>query len=213
MRSVQVRAGRPLSRCEGAGPGHPLDRQSAFIPPGKPGMSCARRWATNSGCHHVPRHPWGETGSTRSSSQGGDGDDRQCSESSTRPSTTRTTPAQEWSTTRPTCTRHRRPEHLAHSALCTACRSTGEMAKYWVKGNPDTRTGTTWASAQRGGQSSWNCAYTSAWNPAVSVSDEADDFAMVAMASMRKAARVLLEYFLGHISSPRPARTKSIEWH
>jgi phage terminase large subunit-like protein len=101
-------------------------------------------------------------------------------------------------------------EHLASFKAMHGVSLSGEWLKYWVKGNPDTKTDD--ISVPREGDRLLLRVYIGV-DPAVSLSDKADDFAMVAMGVHEDTGQAfLLEYFLGHIAFPDQL-DKIHEWH
>ncbi len=93
-------------------------------------------------------------------------------------------------------------EHLASFKAMHGVSLNGDWLKYWVIGNPDTR-GDDISIPRTEDKQHFDLRVYIGVDPAVSLSDDADDFAMVAMGVDEDRGQVfLLEHYLGHISFP-----------
>lgn len=122
-------------------------------------------------------------------------------------------PREEWEYAR----KHMHPtifaqEHLAAFDAMAGVALSGEWLKYYVYGNPDTRTED--ISLQKYRQDdTFNLRLFMGIDPAISLADTADDFAMALIGLTKDNSHVfLLDYFLGHIAFPEQV-DKISEWH
>lgn len=100
-------------------------------------------------------------------------------------------------------------EHLASFKAMHGVALNGEWLKYYVFGNPDTRTDD--ISVPREGDKYQLKLYMGI-DPAVSLSDSADDFAMALIGISDEGQVFLLDTYLGHIAFPDQI-DKIAEWH
>lgn len=110
-------------------------------------------------------------------------------------------PAAEWEYAR----EHMHPtifaqEHLAAFDAMAGVALSGEWLKYYVFGNPDTRTDD--ISIPREGEVYKLKMYLGI-DPAISIADNADDFAMAVIGVDEATSQIfLIDYYLGHIAFP-----------
>lgn len=91
-------------------------------------------------------------------------------------------------------------EYLAAFDAMAGVALSGDWLKYWVMGNPDTRTDD--ISVPRNGEQ-FNLRVYLGIDPAISIADDADDFAMAVIGVSKSNDQVfLLDYYLGHIAFP-----------
>jgi phage terminase large subunit-like protein len=101
-------------------------------------------------------------------------------------------------------------EHLAAFDAMAGVALSGDWLKYYVFGNPDTRTDD--ISVPREGDTYKLDLYMGI-DPAISISDQADDFAMALIGVDKDTGQAyLLDYYLGHIAFPDQL-DKIEEWH
>jgi len=91
-------------------------------------------------------------------------------------------------------------EYLAAFDAMAGVALSGDWLKYYVLGNPDTRTDD--ISVPRSGEQ-YNLRVFIGIDPAISIADDADDFAMAVIGLSRDGTQAfLLDYYLGHIAFP-----------
>lgn len=100
-------------------------------------------------------------------------------------------------------------EHLASFKAMHGVALNGEWLKYYVFGNPDTRTDDITVPREK---DTYKLDLFMGIDPAISIADAADDFAMALIGVDPKTAQVfLLDYYLGHIAFPEQI-DKIEEW-
>jgi len=119
-------------------------------------------------------------------------------------------PQEEWEYAR----QHMHPvvfnqEHMASFKAMHGVALNGDWLKYYVFGNPDTRTDD--ISVPREGDSYKLKLYIGI-DPAISIADDADDFAMALIGISDQGQVFLLDTYLGHIAFPEQI-DKIQEWH
>ena len=102
-------------------------------------------------------------------------------------------------------------EHMAAFDAMAGVALSGEWLKYFVFGNPDTRTDDISLAKYRE-DDRYNLDVYIGIDPAISIADDADDFAMAVLGVTKDNSHVfLLDYYLGHIAFPEQI-DKIQEW-
>lgn len=103
-------------------------------------------------------------------------------------------------------------EHMASFKAMHGVALNGEWLKFYVTGNVDTKTDDISISQYKDGNR-YRLKVFIGIDPAISIADDADDFAMAVIGVAEDNSQVfLLDYFLGHIAFPEQV-DKIQEWH
>jgi predicted phage terminase large subunit-like protein len=104
-------------------------------------------------------------------------------------------------------------EHMAAFDAMAGVALAGEWLKYYVFGNVDTKTDDISIQHYKTDDNRYDLRVFIGIDPAISIADDADDFAMAVIGLTKDNAQVfLLDYFLGHIAFPEQV-DKIQEWH
>lgn len=103
-------------------------------------------------------------------------------------------------------------EHLASFKAMHGVALNGDWLQYWVHGNPDTRTDTI-SIPRSEDKRYYDLNMFIGVDPAISIADDADDFAMAVIGVTKDGTQAfLVDYFLGHIPFPEQVE-KIAMWH
>lgn len=103
-------------------------------------------------------------------------------------------------------------EHMAAFDAMAGVALAGEWLKYYVYGNVDTKTDDISIQTYKR-EDRYDLRIFIGVDPAISISDDADDFAMAVIGLAKDNSQVfLLDYYLGHIAFPEQVE-KIQEWH